>query len=361
MLARLASSRLAWVALLSIVASGCSSSPTHHPVDVANLTAHVPTTEPSVPLPPAIAALQQGTFPTASAEPYRLGVGDVVEVHLLPPTTVPGLETAVVGPVKPDGMLYVPVARKVPARDKTILEVEEEIVERLKPYVSEPLVSVEVQEYRARRCRVVGEGVGNEQFLTVDGRLTLLEALVATGATKSEIADRDQGYVIRQGASYPFSLAAIVDEAAPAGDLVLQEGDHVVVRGTPPRQDFVYVFGQVGKPSRIPMDHLGRIGTRGKLTLMGAIGEAGGVKEETADCNRICIFRGCGPQLRVYRVNVVELFRYGECVTMEPGDRVYVAPSNLARFNFGLQQFVPSLSGVGNITSLMLSAAALAK
>jgi polysaccharide export outer membrane protein len=349
------------LALVVVGLGGCRNTPVRHPADLALLTGHVPAPALAAPPPAAVSGMPQGTLPLGEPEPYRLGVGDIVEVRLLPPTTVPGLEGPVVGPIKADGMLYVPVARKVLALDRTVQEVEDEIVERLTSYVSQPLVSVEVVEFRARRCRVVGEGVDSEQFLVVNGRLTLLEALVTTGATKSATADRDGAYLIRDGAAYPFSISALVDEADPAGEFVLREGDHVVVRGTDPRQDYVYVFGQVGSPRRIPMDHLGRVGTRGHLTLMGAIGEAGGIKEETADCNKICVFRGGYGDVRVFRLGVVELFRYGESVAMEPGDRVYVAPSDLARFNFGLQQFMPSLSGMGNITSLLLSAAAVSR
>lgn len=298
-------------------------------------------------------------LPIGEPKPYLIGVGDVLDVKVLIPTNQPMLEGTLTGPVKDDGSLYLPVARKIEAKDKTALEVEALIIAKLKDYVNDPIVSVEVASYRARKCRVVGEGVQSEQFLPVDGKLTLLGALIQTGATKMPTADRDEAYLIRDHKVHPFSIAEIVGRGDPSGDLVLEEYDHIVVPSLRDRQDFVYVLGQVAKPGRFEMDHKGRPGYEGRLTLMGAVGMAGGVLEATADCDRICVFRGSYRDVKVYSLGVSELFRDGEAIALQPGDRIYVASTDFAKFNMGLNQFLPFLSGVGTSLSLGLTAKAL--
>jgi polysaccharide export outer membrane protein len=340
---------------------GCRTAAVDHPDAVDSLIGW----KPSKPAKPSafesVSALERSGLPESAPGPYRLGVGDVVEVRVLSPTGVQGFETSVVGPVKDDGSLYLPSARRVEALGKTTQELELAVAEKLAGFARDPLVSAEVTAHRARLCRVVGEGVEEEQFLPADGRLTLLQALIKAGATRKLVADREEAYLIRAGKVHPFSIAAMVEQGDPSADFVLAESDHVVVPSVRERKDFVYVFGQVAKPGRIDMDPGRRPADRGCMTLMGAVGMAGGVLDATADCNRICIFRGGYRDVRVFRIGVHELYQFGESIALEPGDRVYVAASDFARFSMGLQQFLPILTSVGTTTALVLSVEALTR
>lgn len=338
----------------------CQSRLTDHSADITQLVETGPRTPRKATSGfELVGAKERSGLPVGPPKPYLLGVGDVVDVKLLLPTNQPMLEGTLTGPIKEDGSLYLPVVRKVEAKDKTALEVETEITERLKEYVQDPIVSVEVAQFRARKARVVGEGVEVEQYLPVDGKLTLLSALIQAGATRKPMADREEAYLIRDQKVHPFSINAMVGRGDPSGDFVLAEGDHIVVPSLRDRQDFVYVLGQVLRPGRFEMDHKGRPGYQGRMTLMGAIGQAGGVLEATADCDRVCIFRGSWNTLKVYTLAVPDLYRDGEAIYLEPGDRIYVASSDFAKFNMGLNQFLPFLSGIGNSVSLGLSAKAL--
>jgi polysaccharide export outer membrane protein len=339
-------------------ACGACRGNTDHSADVSALVAHVSRPEPKVVFLP-VGASERSPIPTVEPAPYRLGREDVVEVRLLNSPSVAGYESPFVGHVREDGNLHVPLAGAVPALDRTTAEIEADLVPRLEPVVRSPIVDVRVTGFRGRTARVVGEGVEQEQFLPVDGRLTLLGALIQTGATRKPDADREEAYLIRGRAVHPFSLAAIVEQADPAGNVVLQDGDHVFVPARRVRDDFVYVFGQVVHPGRFPMDHHARPFEKGHLTLTGAIGLAGGVLEGSADCDQVCLYRGGCRDLRVFRVGVPDVYRCGESIALEPGDRIYVAPNALAKFNMGLQQFLPFLQGAGTGVGLGLSGAAL--
>jgi hypothetical protein len=107
------------------------------------------------------------------------------------------------------------------------------------------------------------------------------------------------------------------------------------------------------------MNQPGGTHTTGQMTLTGAVGLAEGMIEGGVDCNKICIFRGGYRDLRVFRVGVQEFFQWGESIALMPGDRVYVAPNDLAKFNMGLQQFLPVLGTLGTSVGLVLSGAAL--
>jgi polysaccharide export outer membrane protein len=338
----------------------CRSRRADHTADIAALVQAPASADDNPSGFEAVADKERGALPTAEEpKPYLLGVGDIVKIRVLVPTSQPMLDGDIVVPVKEDGTLSVPVAKKIDAKDKTLLEVEEQIVERLKAYVNEPVVSVEVSEYHARKCRIVGDGVTTEQFIPVNGRLTLLAALMQAGATKNPMADRDEAYLIRGGRVHTFSIAAMVGRADPSGDFVLAEGDHVVVPSLRDRQDYVYVLGQVRTPGRFEMAHKAEPGFRGRLSLMGAVGMAGGFVEGAVDCNNICVFRGAGSNLKVFHVGVTDVYRDGEAIALQPGDRVYVASNRAAQFNQALSQFLPVLSGAGTAISLGLSSAAL--
>lgn len=344
----------------------CRTRVVDHSADVAALvTAPTPPDDNPSGFEP-VAATERAGLPTDPAPPYLIGVGDVIRLRYLRKLEDATLDAPMELTVRADGTVAIPSIAKVVAKDKTVEEVEGAAwaaLARKKGIKEDPSApvdaSVEVAEFRARRCRVVGDGVEKEQYLTVNGRLTLLEALIEAGATRNKLADRDEAYVIRGGKVHPFSIAAMVGQGDPSADFVLAEGDHVVVPSLKDRQDFVYVLGQVREPGRFEMEHKAMPGHRGRLSLMGAVAMAGGFIEGTVDCNQICIFRGGYQNLRVFHVGVNDIYRDGEAIALLPGDRVYVAPNGAAKFNQALSQFLPALSGAGTAISLGLSSAAL--
>jgi polysaccharide export outer membrane protein len=344
-------------ALGMVCLSACASRTEQHPQDVATLVDWRPTPFLKEVSFRPVAPVDRAGIPPSVREPYRLGMDDVVEVRVAAASVVQGLEAPVLATVKTDGTIQIPVAKRVEVLDKTVVEVEEAVAERLKDYVADAVVSVHVLEHRARKARVVGEGVSEEAYVPVDGRRTLLEALIQTGATRRAEADREEAYLIRDKKVYAFSIAAMVEAADPAADVVLREGDHVVVPALRAREDYVYVTGQVLRPGRFEMDHAGREWDRGRLSLMGAVAQAGGINEATADCN-ICLFRGGCRDLRMFRLSWTELYQCGESIALEPGDRVYVSPSAMAKFGMQLAHFLPLVSGTSGVASLALSAAA---
>lgn len=347
---------------LALALGACRARGIDHSADVAELvTAPTPPDDNPSGFEP-VAAKERTGLPTDPPSPYLIGVGDVLKVRVLGTSGEAMLDAPLDLPVRADGAVAVPILGKLQAKDKPVEEVEEAVRVALQGNATLKKnleASVEVAEFRARRCRIVGDGVDKEQYLTVNGRLTLLEALIEAGATRNKLADRDEAYLIRAGKVHPFSIAAMVGQGDASGDFVLAEGDHVVVPSLRERQDYVYVLGQVREPGRFEMQHTGQPGRRGRMSLMGAVAMAGGFIEGTVDCDQVCIFRGGYQNLRVFHVGVNDIYRDGDAIALLPGDRVYVSPNGAAKFNQALSQFLPALSGAGTAISLGLSSAAL--
>src|ERR1043165_6680934 len=80
--------------------------------------------------------------PTAAgpSADYRLGPEDVIEVFVW---KEPELSTTVV--VRPDGKISLPLANEIEAKGKTAGELRQEITDKLRQFVGQPVVSVMVK------------------------------------------------------------------------------------------------------------------------------------------------------------------------------------------------------------------------
>ena len=298
-------------------------------------------------------------------EPYRLGVGDVVYV------AVPDQEKFVkfgetsagdiVGSrIKEDGNLYLPLVKKVPAEGKTALELQEEIEKRLETYITDPFVSVDVIRYESQRFYVLGE-VMQPGAQPVDGRTTLVDAITQAGGPNNGNADLDTAYVIRDGQTLPISIADVLKRGDVAGNVRMRNGDIVFVPKLYDTFDKVFIFGEVKSPGAVRMPQEGDLTQPGTLTLAEALAEVGGLDPTTAAQEQIRIFRGGWKHPVAYTLGAHEVYKYGDCLYLKPGDRVFVAPTGLATWGRALQQGLPFITGTSNALSLALSAAALAK
>jgi polysaccharide export outer membrane protein len=267
--------------------------------------------------------------------PYRLGIGDVVHV------AVPGQEQFVafgesskgeiVGTrVKEDGNLYLPMLRTVPAAGRTVVEVQDDIRERMKQYATDPFVGVDVLDHRSQKFYVLG-CVANPGVFPVDGRATLLDAVALAGGP-TPVGDIEEAHVMRGSRVLPICLADIVVRGDPSRNVTLKHGDVVFVPCIEDRK--VYVFGEVMKAGVVKM-------TDSDLTLAEALAEAGGINPATADDSQVRIFRGgwCAPYH--FTVSVCDIYKYGEGIRLRSGDRILVATSELATWGRALGAVAP--------------------
>jgi polysaccharide export outer membrane protein len=155
--------------------------------------------------------------------PFRLGREDVIELSVY---RDPELSRTV--PVRPDGLISLPLVGEVPAAGRTPDEVRRDVAERLRAFVQEPaIVSVIVREVNSARFYVVGE-VGRPGAYPLRGEVTVLQGLALAGGP-GEFSSRREVVLVRGATGRSATLSL---EALESGQVrtMLHPGDTVVVR-----------------------------------------------------------------------------------------------------------------------------------
>lgn len=176
-----------------------------------------------------------GDAPTVNPEAqavaeYRIGVDDSIRVAVW---QNPDLNVTV--PVRPDGMISVPLVGDVMAGGKTPTEVAAEIKEKLATFVREPQVTVIVDQLRSHeylsRVRVTG-AVRTPISVPYRQGMTVLDAVLAAGGT-NEFAAPDRTELYRKEGettrAYPVRLDRILQKGELDSNYAVQPGDVITV------------------------------------------------------------------------------------------------------------------------------------
>jgi polysaccharide export outer membrane protein len=255
-----------------------------------------------------------------AAEPYRVGLGDVLEVVVEGRADLSRLPT-----VQTTGGVFLPRAGYVEAAGLTTDEIEERIAPLL---VAEdlpaPEVSVRVKEHKSQFVWVHGE-VLHPGRKPLRGGTRLIDALLDAGGFTARASG---GVTIhRQNGTFPdggHSHAVRLSGADPTSQeiqelgLFLKSGDVIFV-GT---QHWVTVSGEVARPGRYPLEN--------GLTLTHLIEQAGGRTPFGSDrvtVRRIDAAAGGASDIEAN----LKAIRSGDASdpVLAPGDQVAVATRGL--------------------------------
>ena len=162
-----------------------------------------------------------------AAGPYLIGEGDVLAVRVWK-----NQELSVEVPVRPDGMISVPLVNDVKAAGLTTDQLKTEIATKLNEFITAPDVTVVVLRTDSKRVWVLGE-VQRPGPVPLASQLYVLDALSAAGGF-SPFADDNDIRIIRRGANgqeleFAFDYGAYVRGRAPGTNIALQPGDTIVV------------------------------------------------------------------------------------------------------------------------------------
>ena len=140
-------------------------------------------------------------------------------------------ELSITAPVRPDGMISVPLLDDVRAAGLTTAELKELITRELKEYVAAPDVTVVVVSTASKRAYVIGAVNRNGPIsLSVDTRVT--DGIAAAGGF-SPFANKRNIRIIRKTdegeVEYGFNYSSYIAGKAPGTNMVLHSGDTVVV------------------------------------------------------------------------------------------------------------------------------------
>jgi polysaccharide export outer membrane protein len=175
-----------------------------------------------------------GTAPKLSEAPavmaYHIGVDDMVQVSVW---HNPDLSATV--PVRPDGMISVPLIGDVQAGGRTPEQVAAEIKEKLQAYVRDPQVAVILTSLRSHeylsRVRVTG-AVRTPVSIPYRQGMTVLDAVLAAGGTNEfAAADRTELYRKDGGGTKTMEvrLGKIMKKGELATNFPVQPGDIITV------------------------------------------------------------------------------------------------------------------------------------
>ena len=172
---------------------------------------------------PMAAATSAPVIPSAT---YRIGTEDALQVNVWKEPTLSGPL-----PVRPDGMISLPLVGDVMAAGKTPNELSSELQERLKKYIQDPLVTIVVTAANSQKIFVLGEVLHVGQVPLTNG-LSVLQAIAASGGL-SPYANAKKMYILRTAADgtqtkilVDYRKAVKGEGAAPPA---LMAGDTIVV------------------------------------------------------------------------------------------------------------------------------------
>jgi polysaccharide export outer membrane protein len=135
-------------------------------------------------------------------------------------------------PVRSDGKISLPLVGEVQAAGRTPLKLEQEIATRLKDYVSEPEVTVIVQQINSQKFNILGM-VNRPGSYLITNSATVLDAIAVAGGFR-DFAKQKSIYVLRQNADgtetrMPFNYKEVIKGQNPAQNIKLQPRDTIVV------------------------------------------------------------------------------------------------------------------------------------
>jgi polysaccharide export outer membrane protein len=330
-------------------------------------TAHAQTTTtPQQPTAPTPLVINTGNL--SEDDSYRIGPGDVLDVRVYGRPEL-GRETR----VDNRGNVRLPFIGDVKVACLNENRLAQVVTEKFKKYLRDPQVDVFVKEYKSQPVAVIGM-VGQPGRFQLQRRVRLLELLTFSGGPSLNsggvvhiIRGTAPDFCEKEDADQAASPAAIVTVASPPPGIQSASGQTAtntapadlpdqktiqasvdqgqavllsyklkeVLVGDPqnnpyvrpgdiisvPETDQVFVIGNVVKPGPIPM--------RNKITLLQAIGMAGGFMPDAAKGKVRVVRIEPGSNIRkefVYDINEIQR-KKAEDITLMPSDVVDVPTS----------------------------------
>jgi len=158
-------------------------------------------------------------------EAFRIGPEDILDVQVWKNN-----ELSRVVPVRPDGMISLPLVNDIRAAGLTATELRQQITQRLSEFIPSPEVSVIVREVHSVKVAVLGN-VKMPGHYEVKSPATVLE-LIARAQGLTEFADRGRIVVLRQNGTtttrIPFNYRKVA-EGSEQENFYVRPGDIIVV------------------------------------------------------------------------------------------------------------------------------------
>jgi polysaccharide biosynthesis/export protein len=258
----------------------------------------------------------------AYAEEFIIGEEDMLQISVW---GNPDLSVTV--PVRPDGMISMPLVGDMKASGTTPKELKKNLEKELARYVKTPVVSVVVTAINSFKIYILGDGVrmqspggtaggaanGLSGQITLRRHTTLLQLLSQLGSLSD--VDLKNAYLLRAGKMLTINFETLVIHSDVAQDVSLQPNDVIYLPAG--FNNRIRVTGAVRTPGVFPYI--------GGMTALDAILSAGGFTD-FASPNSVLIVRKEGSGIKNIEVKLKDVMN-GEIsknVALKPGDIVMV-------------------------------------
>jgi polysaccharide biosynthesis/export protein len=228
------------------------------------------------------------------ADGYVLGTGDVVEIAVLGRDDFRSRVQ-----IQVDGTIQLPFIGDVPAVNRTVLQLRNEVRAALiaGQYFNEPAVSVTVVSYASRYVTVLGE-VATPGIVAIDRSYRLSEIMARIGGLRPTAADIIT--LVRTGGETMKLDMVAVATGDVSQDVIVNPGDRIFVAQAPQ----FYIYGEVNGPGAYKLER--------NMSLRMALARGGGVTAQ-----------GTERRVKVIR-NGVELPKVDLNAPVEPNDTIRV-------------------------------------
>lgn len=268
--------------------------------------------------------------PPITIKDYILGPEDLLDISVWNHKDLDRLV-----PIRPDGKISYPLIGDVQASGLTVVELRDNMTEKLSEFIKNPQVAVIVKEFNSKKIYLLGQ-ITRPGLYRLKSEATLLEGLSMAGGLTRD-ADLDGAYVSRGNAALPVDFRRLLVRGDMSQNIILEPNDVIYVPNV--LENRIYVLGEVRSP--------GAFEIRGELYIVEAISRAGdftigAVKDE------VKIIRGDLREPEIMTVNMKEVLK-GDLtrnVRLKPGDIVYVPPTGLTQWNRFVEQLLPTIIAI---------------
>jgi polysaccharide biosynthesis/export protein len=162
-------------------------------------------------------------------EMYLIGPGDSLDIVVWR-----NPELSKVVPVRPDGMITMPLVEDLPASGKTSSQLSRDIEQDLAKYVQDPVVTVIVTSFIGpynQQIRVIGEAA-KPQALSYRENMTLLDVMIAVGGI-TDFAAGNKASILRTSGGKTQQFGVRLVDLVKGGDMsanvTMRPGDVVII------------------------------------------------------------------------------------------------------------------------------------
>lgn len=274
---------------------------------------------------------------------YQLGPGDIMDVSVWRRPEIS--RTSIV--VAPDGVISLPKVGVINVNGLTIIDITTKVTKILSESYENPQVNVIVRQFHNNKAFVLGR-VSEPGVVNFPGNGTLLEALALAGGLPHIGKDTflTKCAIIRGKETVIWiDLRDLLDNGNMSLNARIVNNDVIFI---PEAEDeMIMVLGEVAKAGPVMLK-------RG-LNLFDAVMRAGGYTTD-ADLEKVFILRQGGEQGTITQVNLKAMLETGDFsknYNLQRDDVVYLGPTGMRRFNYAVEQLIPSLKVLSMSTSIL--------